>query len=100
MKLHVEIKPTSYMAPTKEQLCSKIMASKNSFGLAMGTHGSGMTDSRGNFIMINYEKRRSKRGVYKAHWIAYVYVVPITLLRAMKLKVKQDVRNFRIEPIK
>lgn len=100
MKLHVEIKPTSYTAPTKEQLRSKIMTANNSYGYAVGTYGTGMTNSHGHFIMINYEKRRNKRGVYKAHWIAYVYVVPITLLRAMKLKVKQDVRNFRIEPIK
>lgn len=100
MKLHVEIKPTSYIAPTKKQLRSKIMAANNSYGYTVGIDGTGMTNSRGHFIMINYEKRRNKRGVYKAHWIAYVYIFPTALLGAMRLKVIQGTRTFRIEPVK
>ena len=99
MKLTYDVTPRIFRAPTKDELEHHIRSIyKSSF--CSSTNGTGMKVdgfSSDKMVMINYEKFRSKRGVRKAHWIAYVYLFDVDLLKALNIKVIQHKRNFTIE---
>ena len=99
MKLTLNIKPHVMESATKQSLQSRISSNWRVISHSSSSTGSSLRagDKR---ILVNYEKYRSKRGVRKAHWKAYVYVIPNDLLKAMNLQVKQKSRHFEIKSAK
>lgn len=95
MKVTVNMKPIVLTANTKDEVVSQVKEFFRTFGYTVNSHGKGM--SRGNeFIMVNYQKFRSKRGVRAAHWVAYVYKFDMDFLKTANLKVTQGTRTFDI----
>jgi len=96
MKVTVNMKPIVLTANTKDKLVFKVKEFFGSYGYLVNAHGKGMY--RGDdFIMVNYQKFRSKRGVRKAHWVAYAYKFNMDFLKAANLKVTQGTRTFDIQ---
>ena len=113
MKLTKTLKPRKVTGYSKEDIRSKVGA----LGLSVSKHYSGSTNVRNpdTVIMINYEKHRpvktQSNKTYKGkngkvrktkieqngHWVAYYYSFPVSLLKALNIRVVQKKRNFVIE---
>lgn len=119
MRLTLNVKPTKYEAPTKEDLVSKITSN---YVFSMGhDKGIGYTGYRtfgtlsydkDSIRVINFHKVRKKverlkrknpkqatpsKVIKPSHWIGYVYKFDFNLLQAMGVKeIKQNTRNFTI----
>lgn len=94
MRIYTVLKPRKITATTKSELLSKLQLS----GYKSTNHGSGFSNSDDGFTMVNFEKLRRKRGVRRGHWVAYTYTFSYDFLKANKLEVKQNLRNFDILP--
>ena len=108
MEVKIEIKPMRFTASTKDELINKI--SNN--GSYCWICGGGLNYSYlGHLIdentvrVYNLQKYKTKKKnvnkkhyqlVRKLYWEAFVYDIPIDLLRLGKLRVTQYARNFEL----
>ena len=95
MKVTVNMKPYVISAKTKSELMFRVKEFFRSYGYLVNVHGKGMYRDN-DFIMVNYQKFRHKRGVREAHWIAYAYKFNMDFLKTANLKVTQGTRTFDI----
>jgi hypothetical protein len=109
MYLHVKLKPRVLTAPNREQIWRD--ATRGTI-FTVGTHGvyrvSLDKNLKDSFVrVINFEKRRKKvertivKGkkvssvISRAHWVAFVYDIPVVLINAMNVRVYQENRTFK-----
>lgn len=106
MRLHIDLKPRVVEARTKTELLSKI---GNGYMHYFGTYGNGLS-SKYKIRVYNLQKfnKKVERSVYTKNgkvvkkskvvspkrWVANVYDFDMDLLRVLKLKVKQQNKNF------
>lgn len=122
MKFTLNIKPTKYEAPTKDQLVSNITRNKiNATGIIgvgnknfyyNGYRNGILYRDDNKIIVMNLLKVRKKviqtkdkkdksktksKVINKGHWIAYVYTFDINVLKELGYKrLEQKTRNFVI----
>lgn len=100
MEIRTSFKPTPLKAPTKDTILYMIRSKFGVTSYSINSYGSGLLRSGYNhdsFVVYNLEKYRSKRGVRKAHWKAYVYIIPVDFLKVCGLKAIQNKRNFELK---
>lgn len=115
MQITTTVKPRKVTGYSKDDIRSKIGA----LGFSISKHYTGATNLRNSdtVIMINFEKHRpvksqsnktydGKNGKVRktkiekrGHWVAYYYYFPISLLKALNIRVVQKKRNFVIEKL-
>lgn len=98
MQIRLKMSPVVVVGPTKEILNRKIHDRFRVTCFSYNSYGSGLKCGFRNdtFLMVNYQKFRSKRGKREAHWVAYVYKFEEDFLKGTDLRVKQNTRNFEL----
>jgi hypothetical protein len=104
MKISLDIRPTKISAPTKNALMSKIQGRGTltyTISGAKGTSYNGYVDKNAgviylfNLVKFRHKSKDTNKGrvrVRDAHWDAYVYRVPLSLVKSAK----QGPRNFKL----
>lgn len=92
MRVYTVLKPRKVVATTKTGIMNKLQLG----GYKSNNYGTGFSNGCDGFTMVNFEKLRRKRCVRRGHWVAYVYTFSYEFLKANKLKVRQNLRNFDI----
>ena len=109
MKISTEIKPVKYSAfGSKSNIVSKITQNKiRTFSSEFGDGYISNIINPDYVTVFNLEKhrRKSTKHAFKgtnvkvttvhSHWDAYVYSIPISLLKAIDVKVTQGIRTFK-----
>lgn len=100
MDIRIKKRPVVMTDNTRLALECKIHRSFKITSHSMSNFGVGwksdLCGKNGKYVMVNYQKFRSKRGVRKAHWIAYIYTFDVGFLQAAGLEVIQKTRHFDI----
>lgn len=114
MKLTLNVKPTTYEAPTKDQLVSKVTRGKINTNGITSKNGktfsyNGYKTDESKITVMNVLKVRKKviqtkdkktkktksKVLSKSHWVAYVYTFDINVLKELGYKrIEQKTRNF------
>ena len=109
MQVNIKIKPMKFESTTKGSVISKIVGQHV---LTISKHGTGYQTIGGStsdtIRVYNLEKRRkvvertlvkgkrSTKIIKRAHWIAFVYDFPMSLLKCGNMKVVQGGRTFKL----
>lgn len=98
MELRFKLKPYSITVGNTKATALGNSRIRNLVFTVSSTFGVGYTEVLRNDYVYVYtsQKYRAKRNVRKASWEIYVYKIPVAILQAMKLKVKQKLRTFEL----
>jgi hypothetical protein len=111
MQFSIKLKPAKLEATTKSKLVSKIRNMNRSLRHTLCNLGNGLYDETNKvFYVYNLQKFRRKVKQNKkfnvkqkselirpGHWVAYVYKIDEGLLKTLGKKVRQGIRNFKLE---
>lgn len=115
MKLTLTVKPTKYVARTKDDLMRKMKmagySSSSMFGDSRYAYSLNSKDPIDGFIMVytcqkyrpKFKQTKDSRGITKSskkvfhgYWEGHVYRIPKAFLQAAGLKVEQGLRTFKL----